>query len=82
MEKFPKATSDIQSRWLSSDPALERGLRAEVGDRYADVVRNCIAARDSFGIARSDLETSESTSLTIQQGFNARVVRKLSEIVT
>ena len=82
MEEFPDATANVQSRWLSSDPALERALRGEVGDRYADVVKTCIAGRDSFGIARSDRETNASTSLIIQRGFNARVVGRLCEIAT
>lgn len=82
IEKLPKATSEIRARWLVSEPALECQLRGEVGDKYAEAVRTCIAARDSFGIATSDLETSVDTSLAIQQGFNARVVRTLYEIST
>lgn len=77
----PKATSDVQERLLSLEPNLLRALQAEVGDKYASAVRTCIAARDSFGIPRVDLETSVSTSITIQQGFNAEVVRVLRGIV-
>ncbi|KAL8733074.1 MAG: hypothetical protein Q9181_003712 [Wetmoreana brouardii] len=78
----PKATSGVRQRWLVSEPDLHDALRAEVGDRYASVVKTCVAGRDSFGIAKADLETSTSTSLVIQQGFNARVVKVLQGIVT
>ena len=54
----PKATSDVQERLLSLEPSLLRDLQAEVGNKYASAVRTCIAARDSFGVPRVDLETS------------------------
>lgn len=81
IERFPSATSDIRQRWLELEPLLHNTLRAEIGERYAGAVRTCIAGRDSFGIAKSDLETSTSTSMVIQQGFNAKVVKSLHEIV-
>jgi hypothetical protein len=77
----PKATSDIEQRLLSSEPILLRTLQDEVGDKYASAVKTCLAPRDLFGISRVDLETSASTSMVIQQGFNAEVVRVLRSLV-
>jgi hypothetical protein len=77
----PKTTSDVQERLLSSKPILLRTLQAGIGDKYASVVMACLAATDSFGISRVDLETSASTSMVIQQGFNAKVVRILRSLV-
>jgi len=77
----PKATSDVQQRLLYSEPVLLRTLQAEVGDRYITAVKTFLAARDLFGISRVDLEISASTSMIIQQGFNAEVVRALRSLV-
>ena len=81
MDRSPRATSNVQERWLTSEPGLLRSLRAEVGEKYASVVETCLKGRDAFGINRKDAETSANTGMTIQREFNTKVVRSLAEIV-
>lgn len=81
IDVFPKATSEVRERILSSELGLLASLRGEVGDRYASAVETCIAARDAFGVSRLDLETDTSTSMKIQDEYNAKVVRMLRGIL-
>jgi Prion-inhibition and propagation len=81
VDQSPRATSNVQERWLTSEPGLLISLRAEVGEKYAGVVETCLKGRDAFGIDRKDAETSANTGMTIQREFNTKVVRSLAEIV-
>ena len=81
VDRSPRATSNVQERWLTSEPGLFIWLRAEVGEKYAGAVETCLKGRDAFGIDRKDAETSADTGMTIQRKFNAKVVRLLAEIV-
>ena len=81
VDRSPRATSNIQERWLTSEPGLFTSLRAEVGEKYAGAVKMCLKGRDAFGIDRKDAETSADTGMRIQRGFNAKIVRVLAEIV-
>lgn len=81
VDRSPRATSNVQERWLTSDPGLLISLRAEVGEKYAGAVELCLKGRDAFGIDRKDAETSADTGLRIQREFNAKIVRVLAEIV-
>ena len=81
MDKSPKWTRGVQERWLTSEPRLLDSLRAEVGEKYTSTVETCLKGRDAFAIARKDTETSVDTGMIIQRGFNAKVVRRLAEIV-
>lgn len=81
VDRSPRATIDIQKRWLVSEPGLFKCMRGEVGKRYTDAVETCLKGRDAFAIDRRDTETSAATGLTIQREFNNRIVRILAEIV-
>ena len=80
-ETSRQVTSNIQERWLATEPTLFDSLRAEMGERYAGAVETCLKGRDAFGIQRSDLETSPDTGIRIQREFYAKVIRPLSEII-
>ena len=81
VDRSPRATSNVQERWLTSEPGLFKSLRAEVGDKYVGAVELCLKGRDAFGIDRKDAETSADTGMRIQREFNAKIVRVLAEIV-
>lgn len=81
VDRSPRATVDIQKRWLVSEPRLFKCVRGEVGNRYTNAVETCLKGRDAFAIDRRDIETSAATGLTIQREFNSRIVRILAEIV-
>lgn len=81
IDKFPKATSGVRDRILTQDKGILVEVRREVGDRYASAVESCVLARDAFGVMQLDLETDTSTSLRIQEGYNAKVVKMLRGIL-
>ncbi|OQV08546.1 hypothetical protein CLAIMM_12800 [Cladophialophora immunda] len=80
VNKSPRATRDIQERWVHTELRLLASLRAEVGAKYSSAVEVCLKGRDAFGIDRRDTETSSTTAMVIQRTFNAQVVRVLAEI--
>ena len=75
-------TMDIQSRLLMTEPWHMQTLKADMGQRYHDVVKRCIQGAAGFGIDEKDEETSPVTGVKLQQRYMDDVVGVLRNITS
>ena len=75
-------TKDIQTRLLKTEPRHMQTLKADMGQRYHDVVEKCIQGAAGFAIDEKDEETSPITGVRLQQRFMDDVVGVLRSITS
>jgi Prion-inhibition and propagation len=69
-----------QGKGRDKESLFIQGVRARLGDFYADAVRACLVGAEAFGVGADEDETGEGAGARLQAGFCERVVDRLGAV--